>query len=92
VALLVTGSTEQKLNNSSTTVIEKFSPSTPGVDMAPTVSACIRCSTRGGSRELGLKDGLHCFPRTQGSQCVVGYSLRVDKFIGNVEKCGDSWN
>jgi hypothetical protein len=23
---------------------------------------------------------------------VVGYSLRVDKFIGNVEKCGDSWN
>jgi hypothetical protein len=23
---------------------------------------------------------------------VVGYSLRVDKFIGNVEKCEDSWN
>jgi hypothetical protein len=22
--------------------------------------------------------------------CVIGYSLRVDKFIGNVEKCGDS--
>jgi hypothetical protein len=26
------------------------------------------------------------------SYVVVGYSLRVDKFIGNVEKCGDSWN
>jgi hypothetical protein len=23
---------------------------------------------------------------------VVGYTLRVDKFIGNVEKCEDSWN